>query len=56
MTTFKYMGYGDLISYLGGIKSALTPVFDILAPLVALYFLLILSGIIQDSYKHEYKE
>jgi hypothetical protein len=41
-----YFNYGDLVSYLGGIKSAIMPVFDLIVPIVILAFLMSLTSII----------
>ena len=43
---YTYLAYKDVISYLGGIKSAFTPFFDLIAPFVILMFLYKLAAII----------
>ena len=44
--TYDYKTIGDIISYIGGIKGALSPLFNILNPILALIFLLSLAGIL----------
>ena len=51
-----YYNYADLISYLGGVKSAIMPAFNLVVPLVILYYLLSLTGIIQQTYTFKYKK
>ena len=41
-----YFNYGDLVSYLGGIKSAIMPAFGLIVPIVMLSFLVSLVSII----------
>jgi hypothetical protein len=53
---YTFVTYGDIISYLGGLKSAVGPVFEITTPLAILYFLFMLSAIIQQSYTLQYRD
>ena len=48
------MQYDDIISHLGGIKSAITPLLAFLTPLLVMYFLVKLSEIIREAYVKEY--
>ena len=52
---YEYKGYGDIISSLGGLKSAIGPLFGILNPILALVFLLMLSSILREDYKKQYQ-
>ena len=52
--TYHYYVYADVVSYLGGIKSAIMPVFGLVLPLVVLNFLYGLSPIIQETYTIKY--
>jgi len=51
MQIFTYFGYGDLLSKLGGVKSALGPAFTFLIPLFALLFLVKIAIIIKERLK-----
>jgi hypothetical protein len=53
---YSYIRYGDIISKLGGLKAALTPIIGILTPLMMLYFLLLLAGIIQETDAIQYRD
>jgi hypothetical protein len=53
--TYVYFGYRDLISQLGGMKSAYTIVFQIPLPFFMLAFLISLADIIQQQFRTEYK-
>ena len=55
ITLYKYVSYGDMVSHLGGLKSAITPLFDILTPTVMLMFLWGIVSIIQEIYTKNYK-
>jgi hypothetical protein len=46
IVTYTYLSYSDIISYLGGLKSALMPLFDIITPIIILVFLLGVAGIL----------
>ena len=52
---FNYFGYKDLISELGGMRSAFNIVFKIPIPFFTLVFLISLSGIIQDFQKNQHR-
>ena len=42
-----------MIAQIGGIKSAFSPIGDILNPIIILVFLLTLASILQQDYKNE---
>ena len=44
-----------MIAQIGGIKSAFSPIGDILNPIIILVFLLTLASILQQDYKKDYK-
>jgi hypothetical protein len=48
------VGYGDIFAKLGGLKSALGPVFNIVVPMTIFWFLWTLVKIIKASYKKQY--
>ena len=52
--TYFYIGFPDIISRIGGLKASLLPLFDIITPIVILFFLLGISKIIQESYTNDY--
>jgi len=54
IVTYKYVVYSDIISHLGGLKSAIMPVFGIITPLVMLAFLYSIASILQESYTFQY--
>ena len=56
ITTYTFYTYSDIISYLGGIKSAITPIFGLMVPLIILSYLFELSSIIQESYTISYRK
>lgn len=51
---YHFVGYGDIFAKLGGLKSALGPVFDIVVPCTIFNFLWMLVAIIKNKYKQEY--
>jgi hypothetical protein len=42
---YKYIGYGDIISSLGGLKAAISQLFNVINPILALVFLIMFSSI-----------
>ena len=54
VTTYNYNGYGDIFTKLGGLKASLGPILGFITPFVMLYFLILLAGIIQESYTLKY--
>ena len=50
---YKYFGYGDIVSKLGGLKAAISPVLFGASSIFMLAFLYRLSGIIKNKYKEE---
>jgi hypothetical protein len=54
--TYEYKSYGDVISYVGGLKGAIQPFFNILTPIIVLVFLITLSGILKKDYKNKYQD
>lgn len=45
--TYEYNSIGDVISSIGGLKAALGPFINIFNPILALFFLLMLTKIIK---------
>ena len=52
--SYKYFGYYDLLSSVGGIKSIFEPLFDILTPLFGLIFFLKLAKMIKMKSTNDY--
>ena len=46
----------DVISAIGGVNAAISPILNKLAPLFVIYFLLALSTIIKGKYLDEYRD
>ena len=54
--TYMYITYSDMIAKIGGIKSAISPIFNLMIPFLAICFLIQLSKIIKVKSKNYYKE
>ncbi len=47
--------FAIMVTALGGLKAALSPLFSILAPIIVLYFFFSIAGIIKETYNADYK-
>jgi hypothetical protein len=56
ITKLYFYNIVDLIADLGGISAAAKPVFDIITPMIMLYFFYSVASIIRESYKIDYKD
>ena len=53
-TEYSYYSYNDLISSLGGIKSAAEPLFEIFTPALIIIFFFKLTNFIKIKAKQDY--
>jgi hypothetical protein len=54
--TYLYITYSDMVAKIGGLKSAISPIFGLIIPLLAIGFMIELSKIMKAKSKNYYKE
>ena len=54
--TYIFITYSDMIAKFGGLKSALTPVVNLMLPVLAVCYLVQISKMIKQKSKNKYKD